>query len=507
VTTEILSIDVSSELETLCRAQLRGTWQIPAELVRLAEVVGAKEVSISRRRFGFEIFWNGPPIDVAGLFYLRTALDPRSIPDERQRAIAAIEEAKMEALLWASGLRGAHIRAVVNDGEVVSIFDHRYRKAPRMNRGIEVDSAATARIRWTCAGLDRKRAVRWLNVATRFVRAEVMIDGHPGPRGFAGGQFHVRLEDPLPCTLALTGAGDRPVLWLLRDGVVSARASVPDYPPFEAAVELAGIVESGASAADMRRAVTPYLGALVDRAVWMMVEVSDRFSAMSAEVRDRHCLSLLRAAGKGIRSEEICRLALLRNAGGDHRFSVEDIRRMAEACGGVLPALDPGEPGDGLVDPSSTVLASSEARAMVTELTGVRFQAPARRASGPIRRIVNRLRQTTRRLGRLLRGFVVGRRLTTEELRAQEVFALDALQSTLAPTDVRLCEGRGSAAATSSRVVIPRASRSTVAGIDLFGSDPVWLYPLLLALDTGFEPPEKLRRSWLQKAGQIAGKS
>ena len=31
------------------------------------------------------------------------------------------------------------------------------------------------------------------------------------------------------------------MLWLLQDGVVSARAGIPGYPPFEATVELGGV--------------------------------------------------------------------------------------------------------------------------------------------------------------------------------------------------------------------------------------------------------------------------
>jgi hypothetical protein len=507
VTIDILSIDVSSELETLCRAQLRGTWQIPAELVRVAESLGANEVSVCRRGLGFEISWKGASVDFARLVDLRTALDPGSVPDARQRAIATIEESKMEALLWASGLRGSRIRIVADAGGAASTFEHRFRRKPRLTRSREIEPADTVDIRWRCTGLDRKRALRWLDIATRFVRAEVTIDGRPGPQGFAGGLFHVRIDDPLPCTLALTRSGDGPVLWLLRDGVVSARASVPDYPPFEAAVELAGIIKPGASAADMRSAVTPFLGELIDRAVWMMLEVSDRLSDMTTENRDRHCLSLLLAARKGLRTDEIYRLPLLQNASDGQLFSVEDVRRMAEASGGVLPALDPGELDDGLVDPKSTLLASSEIRALLTGLTGVRFQSPSRRGSRLSHRVVEFLRQTTSRVRRRLRGLVAGRPLTTEEMHPQEASVLAALQAALAPGDVRLCEGRGSAVLTSRGLVIPRAGRSTIAGIDIVGSDPIWLYPLLLSLGTGVEPPEKLRRSWLQKVGQTASKS
>ena len=153
---------------------------------------------------------------------------------------------------------------------------------------------------------------------------------------------------------------------------------------------------------------------------------------------------------------------------------------MAEASGGVLPAVDPGELDDGLVDPKSTLLASSEIRALLTELTGVRFQSPSRRGSRLVHRVVERLRQTTRRAGRRLRGFAAGRLLTTEELQPQEGSALAALQAALAPADVRLCEGRGSAARTSKGMVIPRAGRSTVAGIG--ASRPVQLPDEYLAL-------------------------
>ena len=52
---QFLTIDVSSELETLCEAQLRGTWQVPAELVRLALRVGAAAISVRSRKRRFEI--------------------------------------------------------------------------------------------------------------------------------------------------------------------------------------------------------------------------------------------------------------------------------------------------------------------------------------------------------------------------------------------------------------------------------------------------------------------
>jgi hypothetical protein len=507
VTTEILSIDVSSELETLCRAQLRGTWQVPAEIIRLAERLGVARVSVTRRRLGFEFCWHGPSIDFDQLANLRTALDPNDPPEERQTAIAATEESKMEALLWASGLRGARTRIEACDGRRTSIFDFRYRNTPSLGQGPASESPNSVKIQWRCAGLDRKRALRWLDIATRFVRAEILIDGSPGPTGFAGGLFHVRVENPLPCTLALTRSGDRPVLWLLTDGVVSARASVPGYPPFEAAVELGGIVGTGASAADMRRAVTPYLSELVDRAVWMMVEVSDRFAEMTSKGRDRHCLSLLRAARKGIRTSEICRLALLQNAGDDRCLSVEDLRQLAGKAGGALPAIDESDIDANLVNPNSTLLASGEVREMLTELTGIRFHAPSRRGRRLTTSVSNRFRECVEWFARRIRGRRSGRDLTTNELRPREISTLEAMRTAMSPVDVRFCVGGGSAGRTARGVVVPRENPMIAGGFDLVASDAAWLYPLMLALDAGIEPEEDLRHRWLRVVGTTATKS
>ena len=277
---DILSIDVSSELETLCEAQLRGTWQVPAQLVRLALRVGANDVSVDGRRRGFVVAWSGPLVESGVLADLRAALDVKGSPEDRQRAIAAIEGSGMEPLLWASGLRGARIRVTITRGREQWCFEHR-RRASRLMKKRGAERPSTVEIEWRCAGLDRRRAKRWLAIAARFAPARVLVDGSPGPRHFAGGLFHLRIESPVQCRLGLTRNGDDPVLWLLRDGVVSTRATVPGFPPFEAAVELGGLVAPGASSADLRRAVTPHLEKIVDRAVWMMVEVAGRLSEMA----------------------------------------------------------------------------------------------------------------------------------------------------------------------------------------------------------------------------------
>ena len=505
---QLLSIDVSSELATLCEAQLRGTWQVPAELVRLALRIGAAEVHVQIRRRRFEISWEGPTIDEEVFTDLRSTLDIDFAPEGRQRAIAALERSGMEALLWSAGLRGARLQIACSDGGRRWYFEDRGRRRLHRNRESGSVAPSSVVILWRCSGLDHRRASRWLTIASRFVPARILVDGTVLPRGFVGGLYHLQLEEPVPCKLGLTRIGDAPVLWLLRDGMVSARASVPGYPPFEAAVELSGLVAPVASAADMRRAATPFLGELVDRAVWMMVQVSDQMSDMTEGDRERLCVLLLRAAEKGIRAGEICRLPLLEIASDDDiRLSVEVIRQLAGQRGGVLAAIEGSERAkEDLVEPQSTLLASSEVRHLLAELTAVRFQSPSRRRRKLHRRVTDRIRATAAHLLRRVRGVFARQEVPPDDLQPRESDLLEAVRSAMSPLSVSLCEGRGSAGWTAKGVVVPRCNPAMKAGADLVLADDTWLYPLLLALDMGQDPPEDLRSRWLEAPESIAVK-
>jgi len=495
----LLTIDVSSELATLCEAQLRGTWQVPAELVRLAFRIGATKVSVRSGKRGFEISWEGPTIADEVLADLRSALDADLAADDRQKAIASLEQAGMEGLLWAAGLRGSRLRVVCSNADRRWSYDNRSRRQ-QTKKNTDAGAPSSAVIQWRCKGLDNRRAVRWLGLATRFASGRVLINGGAVPAGFAGGLYHLQIEDPAPCRLGLTRSGDEPVLWLLRDGVVSARATIPGYPPFEAAVELGGLVPPGASAADMRRAVTPFLDALVDRAVWMMVQVSDRLQEMAPEDGERLCVLLLRAANKGLRTTDIVRLPILKTASADETYlSVERIRQMTDLGGGVLAAFEAGERSiEGLVDPQSTLLASREVRHLLAELTAIRFQSPSRRRRRLHRKVTDRVRVAAGKLAGRVRGGFARREVAPGDLRPAETEVLDALRSAFSPTRVRLCEGRGRLGLVGNDVVVPRSHAALEAGRDLVLEDPAWLYPLLLALDRGQDAPDELRSRWLE---------
>jgi hypothetical protein len=500
---QILSIDIDSEIENLSEAQLRGRWQVPAEIVRLAFRIGAAEVRVSRRRRGLVFGWHGPVVEDEVLYNLGFALDSSLDGSARQGAIDALEAAGVEGLLWAAGARGARIRVDCSTGGWRWRFEHRHRSRPRVTKARIPRTEAGVELEWACKGLDLGRALRWLAAAVRFAPSAVVIDGRPTPRGFTDGMYHLRLEQPVPSRLGLTRGGDSPVLWLLKDGVVSSRAGIPDYPPFEAAVELGGVVASGASAADLRRAASPFLGEIVDRAVWMMVEIGGRMEELAEDDRNRLSLLLLRAARRGIRGDEIRRLPLLRPAeGDDRRLSLNDTVKLAERRDGVLSAIDPDDlSGAALVDPQSTLAMTSEVRGLVAGLTGVRFQTPPRRLRGLMVRGALWVRGLVTRLARRARGSMAPRALTTEKVQAGEARLLQALNESVSGCDIALCEGRGRVGRVSRTLVVPRANPALLVGSKLAADDPAWTYPLLLALDGGEEPTGACREQWLRFAG------
>jgi len=427
--------------------------------------LGAEEVSVDPRRGGVTVRWRDAVIEEPALQDLRSALDQQCATDERQRAIDALEASGMEALMWAAGLSGARLW-VECGGHVSHLrFEHRDGGRPKLVEGPEEERGAGVEIRWSCARFDRKRALAWLRAATRFANAKVSVDGRQAPLGFPGGLYHLSLDEPLPCRLG---------------------------------VELAGLVPRGASSADLRRAVTPFLPELVDRAVWMMVEVAGRMPHMAEDPRRRLTFLLLRAARRGLRDREVCRLPLIPTAaGGERRLSVEEIGSLAERRGGVLPAVDlEAAVDDSLAEPDSTLVASAETCGLLSELTTVRFQMPVPLEHRLGDRIVRRLRRAAAAAARCLRGFLGSTPVPVLELRIRERKLLAALRAADPSGKVELCYGTGGVRRTSRGIVIPRDNPVVAAGAVCIDEDPSWVYPLLLALGTGDPPSPDLRKRW-----------
>lgn len=495
---DLFAIDVASELRALAGAQLGGTWQLPAELVRFALRCGARELAVWRRRRCFVIGWRGAALENGVLNDLAAALDGRLDASARQRAIAGLEAAGAGPLLAGGALPGARLRV---DSSTLR-FERKRGGRPRLRELTAPEPAPRQEIQWSCAGLDVARAASWLATACRFADAEVSLDGRPLARGFVSGMYHVVLAEPLPCRIGLTREGESPVLWLLRDGIVSAKAGLPGYPPFEAAVELAGVVPEAASSADLRRAVQPYVSRLVDRAVWMMVRLHARFETVQPAVRRRLELLLLRAATRGLREQEIMNLPLFEAlAAEDGRLSLSQIAALGRRHGGRLYAIGPdGTPAGILADPAMTLVISAEARPLASELSGVRLEPPPRRHNGRAGRLLETLGDLHRRWVARARGMRGGRPLADHELIETERRLLDLVRTAVAPRTVSMGAGGGEARRTATGWIIPRRNPVLAAAARATAEHPAWLYPLLLALDLGEPPPSSLRESWQRLA-------
>ena len=503
---ELLAIDVPSELRTLCEAQIQGLWQIPSELVRLGLRRGATEVSVEHRRAGLLFRWQDAAVSEADLGWLEAALNSERSSEDRQRAITGLEASGAQPLLWAGGVRGARLRLRSSTGERRLSFDHRRgRRPPRCNMAEDRGAVGTV-LEWSCSGLDRARARMWLRSSARFAPVRVLIDGKAIPRGFPSGLYHLQLVSPVPCQLGLTRTGDDPLLWLLQDGVASTRASVPGYPAFHAAVELGGIVPPAASAADLRRAVTPFLPELIDRAVWMMVRVADRLQRLPEADRQRLTVLLLQAALGELRSEEVRRLPLVPQAGGSGRIlSVEEVGERARLRGGSLFVIDAkAKPGENVADFETAVRISDEERCLLTELLEVRFLAGPRRRRGVLSLAAGRMRTIVLVLKERLRGLTGPSAVPANQLRPPELTLLAALRSALEPTEVDFCGGSGGLRRTARGLRVPRNHPAVKAGAAVVDRDPVWLYPVLLALGFRDSPPPELRGRW-QHAMAVLG--
>ena len=86
-------------------------------------------------------------------------------------------------------------------------------------------------------------------------------------------------------------------------------------------------------------------------------------------------------------------------------------------------------------------------------------------------------------------------------LEPQEAELLEGARKSLAPLEVTLCEGRRPAGRSRRAVILQRADPVVEVAAELIARDAIWLYPALLALDTGTEPPYDLRGRWLTALG------
>jgi len=489
---DLFAIDVVAEVRTLCGSQIQGPWQVPAELVRLANARGVARVEIDRVRGGFCFRCDGVLADHEELADLARVFDVDAPRMRRQAAIARVEAAGHSALLWATGLPGARLDLVVRTGGGSVRLEARGARVALRIDELSTGAQSTT-LTWRCRGLGSRRAIAWLRTALRFVPIPVEICSRPVERGFPDGLYRMRITDPLPGELALTTSGDAPDLWLLEHGVLSARAVVPGFPAFSAAVEMSGQAPAGSSADVLRTAANTYLEGLIDEAVRMLLLLVDRLPSMDEAVRARLTTLLLRSAALGLRREQVLTSPIIRVREGSRRRMESPSALAARAVDrGGLVAVEP-ESGDEDEIEDLAIEATTEERSLLTELLGISIEN-----SGGGRRPLQRwtaLGDNLRRVRQAVRGFWGPRALDPGRLTVDERRLVDSAAA--AGVELALCDGTGMVRRSRSVRLVGRDRLEVRAAATALRSGEEWLYPVLLTVvGDDLDIPREIRDRW-----------
>lgn len=507
----LLTIDVESELRKLTQAQLQGSWQLPAELVRQALRHGARSIEVELGRFQLQVRSLGGGVHYEVLREVAALLDPQREPQRRHRALTKLEREGALALLGLIGLDPSGLRIVsapARPGEPGWGLEWRRGGKVELRRFEPAPTHSEVVVRGS--KLDRARARMWLVEAARFASVqapvEITIDGRAIPQGFDDVIAQARISDPLPGVLALPRTGEVARVILLQDGIVTGHLSLTEAPCFEVALETRGVAEAGASAARLRELITPQLDRLVEVAVDHMIELGREGASLATQDRTRLSQQLLQAARRRReQAKTIARLPLFRGLERDGRerwYDLLALRQSVHEEGGerLLTAIFPDQD---LADfaPESRVYVIDEAeRALLGELLELGFRQPRRRV-GRHRGLAQMLRQGIGvRVRDLFAGLRPGgRAIPDAELEADERHMLVLLRAQLEHCEVAMCTGEGPVrrrGAGPDKLLLPRASPTVRAAVRTLGLDAGWVYPALLALLDGRDFPDRARRRW-----------
>lgn len=506
---ELLAIDVAAEIRLLGAAQLQGPWQLPTELVRYALQRGADRVELRLKGRGFEVADDGEPISFQSLEALVSTLKTSLASVQRQHALESLEAAGGVPLLWAVTLARGRLEVLsVGDGGGgrLGVRAGAARLTPKSPRpGV----AGGVRIKGRLGRDDIARAMDAVVERCRFASAEITLNGRSVVRGFPGGMYRMRFSEPVEGAVALTSRADAPRLWLLQNGVVSSRATLPGYPPFEAAIELGGVAPEEASPAELRSAVAPYLRGVVDHGMSMMVRLARRVSELDDAARDRLSDVLLRAAEASVWRARICRLPLIPTIEGSGGISKWlSIDQLRDTENGSIPVVSTVREPESVSEFGGRVLVLPVSlRGRVANLAGKRLieavKVKKRRGvKSSFHGLLGRLRFAwNRRLQvRDLGPIVADAELEQWELRALAVLR-DELSTSVSAghRGVHLCEGSGFPTTRRGLALVPRYGPARPALVHAGNGLEGAVYPVVVALaeESGVSSTE-LRARWVE---------
>lgn len=509
---DLLTIDVGSELRKLASAQLQGSWQLPAELLRHALRSGARRVQVQSSRQRLRLETDRPVVSRGQLDDLVELADRDAAASRRHEALLRLERAGGPGLLSLVGLGPTRLRVDTGDGFELTLTGSK--------RGrVRADAAATGQTRIEVEGvrIDRARARDWLSDVARFARAEVTLDGRVLPRGFERAISRTAMSQVPLVDVAIPAEGDVARVWLLMNGVVTTHASVSPAPCFEASMEMSDIVDPAATAADLRATFDGMVGPLVEAVVEHLCYLADRLPETPASVRPRITELMLEAA-RMRRYPDVLEVPLFfgrDGAGHDRWFSLSEIAKRFERGDRSIAVLSTRQdPENYVVDDVVLFLEESE-RASLARLMDVSFQPPRHRDElRPHGRLgAARWRALSRQLvDGLVTQFWRVAPIDEAGLDAAEISFLRALRKAVSEPDqpirhVDFVEGSGPVRRGGDRLLVPRRRPEVVAAIRRHDSDPTHVYLCSLAWLGDLQAPAKWARAAWRRAHDPRGSS
>ncbi len=525
---DLLRIDFDAALEKLAWSQLQGAWQLPAELARLAIGCGAHQVTIRIAARQLTMEAPGASLLATTVSDFASVLDQRLDAADRHRAMVDLEEqdAFVLSAIACSRLRRLTLTLGGQTGLKVEL-------TASGDLSVVNPRASTSDLDLNLEGLEIEpdRATEWLQRVGRFSSVPIVLDEARVDRGFHKplirkqlvitpsersvntGEFEAGPVS-LKAALAIPRHGSTPRLWLLRHGIIATHATVPGYPAFEAAVEMAPVsgalrsasgwvdLTSRATGAALRERLNPYIRSLVDESIGLLIRLGREAPNLHETIRERLAGLLLAAALKRRRLSEIYGVEVFPLLSRETRrlVSIDVISRLVRVEQGGTCSLDAIPPGQ---DPRKFSLTghgalaiSRNERALLGELLQVVFSnPPARVRQGRVRRLLDWVAEAAPSL-----RFANGAPVPEFELTNAEQKFLVQLRHRAADIGlsvVEFCTGASKPTALDNKLLLPRDNQVVRAAVQAVVSDPAWLYPATVALMSGKElsGPE-LRRAW-----------
>lgn len=364
----LFSIDADAHLQKLAACMFPSPAQLPTELVREALRRGARRVQVEVKRRLVAVADDGNEIDAASWNDLARTLESRRPPADRERAIAALQEAAAPGIgLLAVLVPGTREILIASPGLAG-------RPPLRFRGGRQLPTAAAKAAAGTRIVIGRRAGAKAAGLEKKLITelcagvgAEIVLNGRALEKRPRLRRVLVRRGLDLPqgrAEVGIPAAGDICRVWLLDQEI--------PWQLFTSS-SCAGLVFE--AACESRRPVAAAdLAALAEAAASLCDWLAERHGTFPPRFQDRVEELLFRrmqAAGDGRLASAF---APFRLCGSTRRLSLEEVRLRAR--GGAMLAV----PGEGMPNPLSfgreALCLSPRQRDFLLNHAGVALETP-----------------------------------------------------------------------------------------------------------------------------------